>query len=241
MGTVWSNTRKSKFLTPVVIIVVAMVLAGVVGIKPVHASSPPSPPENLTVTPVSSTKIYLRWDDMSDNEIRFVIERKTGRGGYFPVNEVGSNVTVYIDYGLNPEAVYYYRVKAHGSAGDSGYSNEASTESLSSPVPSPVLMSPVKSSIATTLTPKLQWVASEDEVTYALQVAKDKNFEKIVMDKTGIEYPYYIVTESVLKWYSTYYWRVKCLDENGTFSEWSQTWYFMALQRSFGIHYCNCH
>jgi hypothetical protein len=241
MGMVRSNTRQSKLLTPVIIIIVAMVLAGVVGIQPVQASSPPSPPENLTVTAISSTKIYLRWDDKSDNEIRFVIERKTGKGGYFPVNEVGSNVTVYLDYGLNPEAVYYYRVKAHGSAGDSAYSNEASTEALSSPVLSPILMSPMKSAISTTLTPKLQWVASDDEVTYALQVARDKNFEKIVLDKTGIEESYYTVPESVLKWYSTYYWRVNSRDENGTSSDWSETWYFVALQRSFGISYCNCH
>jgi hypothetical protein len=241
MGTVRSNTRHRILLTSAVIIIIAMMFAGMVGIKPVHASSPPASPENLTATAVSSTQIYLRWDDKSDNEIRFVIERKTGKGGYFPVNEVGSNVTVYMDYGLNPEAVYYYRVKAHGSAGDSGYSNEASTEALSSPIPSPTLMSPVKSSIATTLTPKLQWVASENEVTYALQVAADKGFEKIVLDKTGIEEPYYTVPDSVLKWYSTYYWRVKCQHKNGLSSDWSEPWYFVALQRSFGVHYCNCH
>jgi hypothetical protein len=241
MGTVRSNTRRSKLLAPVVIIIVSIIVAGVIGIQPVQASSPPSPPENLTVTAISSTKIYLRWDDKSDNEIRFVIERKTGRGGYFPVNEVGSNVTAYLDYGLNPDAVYYYRVKAHGSAGDSAYSNEASTEALASPIPSPVLMSPMKSSIATTLTPKLQWVASDADVTYALQVARDKNFEKIVLDKTGIEESYYTVPESVLKWYSTFYWRVRCRGENGTSSDWSEPWYFVALQRSFGVNYCNCH
>jgi hypothetical protein len=241
MGTEWSNCWRRIFLTSAVIIIMALVFVGMMGIKPVHASSPPSPPENLTATAVSSTQIYLRWDDKSDNEIRFVIERKTGKGGYFPVNIVGSNTTSYTDTGLNPDAVYNYRVKAHGSAGDSEYSNEATITALSLPLEPPLLLSPSNGSIVTTLTPQMKWVPAEDEVTYILEIATDSGFSGSKLRKTDIEEAGYTVPESILKWNSSYYWRIRCEDESGTLSEWSAHVYFRLFPRSFGIHYCNCH
>jgi len=87
----------------------------------------PSSPSDLNTTVVSNSQIDLSWTDNSYNETGFKIERKTGSGGtYVQINSVGSNVTSYSDKGLTESTRYYYRVRAYGSTGNSGYSNEAS-------------------------------------------------------------------------------------------------------------------
>jgi hypothetical protein len=40
---------------------------------------------------------------------------------------VGANVTTYPDTGLAPSTTYSYRIRASNSAGDSGYSNTATS------------------------------------------------------------------------------------------------------------------
>jgi len=86
---------------------------------------PPNAPSNLQATALSPVRIKLTWQDNSDNELGFKIERKTLDGTWTEIAEVGNNVTNYEDVGLTPQNTYYYRVKAYNSAGDSDYSNEA--------------------------------------------------------------------------------------------------------------------
>ncbi|MBI4837631.1 MAG: fibronectin type III domain-containing protein [Nitrospirae bacterium] len=87
----------------------------------------PAAPSNLIATPISSTQINLSWTDNSNNETGFKIERKLGVDGtYSQIADVGANATTYADAVLLIGTVYYYRIKAYSSVGDSDYSNEAS-------------------------------------------------------------------------------------------------------------------
>jgi subtilisin family serine protease len=89
--------------------------------------TPPSAPTNLSATVISKTRIDLSWQDNATNETGFIIERKTGAiGTYSEIAEAGAEITAYSDLNLSP-GTYYYRVKAYNAAGDSSYSNEAST------------------------------------------------------------------------------------------------------------------
>jgi len=114
---------------------------------------PPPSPSNLTTTVVSSTQIDLSWQDNSDNEDGFRIERKTEseagesqsntylektaplrdrsietNGDWTQIATVPANQTSYSDKGLSPNTTYAYRVQAYNSAGNSSYSDEESKQ-----------------------------------------------------------------------------------------------------------------
>lgn len=86
----------------------------------------PTAPANLQTTSVSGTQINLSWNDNSSNEDGFKIERKTGSSGtYAEIATVNSNVSTYQSVGLEPLTIYYFRVRAYNSGGNSSYSNES--------------------------------------------------------------------------------------------------------------------
>ncbi|MGH7451162.1 MAG: fibronectin type III domain-containing protein, partial [bacterium] len=90
--------------------------------------SPPAAPSALAATVMSSNRIDLSWQDNANDELIFIIERKTGLlGTYAEIVKVNANVTSYSNTGLSPNTKYFYRVRAYKNVGgNSGYSNEAS-------------------------------------------------------------------------------------------------------------------
>jgi hypothetical protein len=72
-------------------------------------------------------EVGLYWQDKSDNENSFLIERSTSvASGFVQIATVGANVVYYVDPGVVRKTTYYYRVRAANSGGKSTYSNVAS-------------------------------------------------------------------------------------------------------------------
>jgi hypothetical protein len=92
-----------------------------------NITTPPSEPSNLTATTVSGTQINLAWISNSGSiESGFHLDwKKLGDTNWTTIN-IGQNVTSYNNTGLLQGTVYYYRVRAYGTGGDSANSNEAS-------------------------------------------------------------------------------------------------------------------
>jgi hypothetical protein len=86
-------------------------------------------PTNLTAD-LNGNNVTLLWNDTSEGEDGFIIERAQKIKGKYNFSEgkvynVGSDITVYEDTGVSP-ASYKYRVKAYKDLIQSDYSNEVS-------------------------------------------------------------------------------------------------------------------
>lgn len=92
----------------------------------------PLAPNNLLAI-ADATTINLTWSDNSSNEDGFKIERKIGASGTYTEIASVSNSTFYANAGVSTNQIYYYRVRAYNTAGNSGYSNEYYAKTLTAP------------------------------------------------------------------------------------------------------------
>jgi len=97
----------------------------------------PAAPSALTASVQGVDAIDLSWTDNADNEFGFKVERRSGGGAFSEIATVDRDGTTYTDTELSSGTAYTYRVRAWNSAGDSGYSGEASA---STPVYVPAMV-----------------------------------------------------------------------------------------------------
>ena len=85
---------------------------------------PPAAPTLLAATATAGLQIDLTWQDNSNNETGFKVERSPdGTEGWTEIATTLANVAAYSNVGLNPGTFYCYRVRAYNVTGDSDYSN----------------------------------------------------------------------------------------------------------------------
>ena len=92
-----------------------------------------------------TTTLLLTWQDNSNNQTGFRIERSSG-GAFIQVAQVGADIGLYLDLSLTPNTAYDYRVVAFNSTSTSSYSNIGSgrtaTSSPTNTAPSVTLSAP---------------------------------------------------------------------------------------------------
>ena len=137
---------KQGKLKAAAVIIGLLVLAGCGGIfEPVDRLNPKDPespvfleapeaPVIVSVVPASDTAITVTWQDNSNTEDGFVLERREGLDGeWAEAATTAANVTEYTDTGLTPATGYFYRLYAFNDAGSSDTTEEAGTATLSGP------------------------------------------------------------------------------------------------------------
>jgi hypothetical protein len=91
----------------------------------------PAAPCSLTASALGIDQVRLDWADCSDDEVEFVIERRSAASNYFmPVGAVAANTLGFIDAGLQPGTAYTYRVLSRNGQGSSLPSPEAPASTL---------------------------------------------------------------------------------------------------------------
>ena len=82
---------------------------------PVVPTSGPAAPSNPGATALSYKSVNVTWQDNSNNEDFFSIQRSTSAGGPFvEVGEASANATSFIDTNnVLSQTTYYYQIKAH--------------------------------------------------------------------------------------------------------------------------------
>ena len=107
----------------------------------------------LCAAPLAAAELRLAWQDNSDNETGFKIERAPGSSGtlvWAQIAQVAANITTYTDTALPHAATYSYRVRAYNSSGDSGPSNIVSATTPAPPpaAPTGLLVAPIAAAAA---------------------------------------------------------------------------------------------
>lgn len=84
--------------------------------------TPPATPTGVTAQALSHKQVQVSWTDNSNNEEGFEVRRATSPTGTFSVvGLVEANVTQFVDAGLAPNTIYYYRVRSVGVTGESAF------------------------------------------------------------------------------------------------------------------------
>jgi len=86
----------------------------------------PAAPSGLSAVAASSSAITLRWADNSGNETGFIVQRSANGVDFTQIATLGAGTTSYSSNGLAASTLYYYRVRAYNSAGNSAFSNTSS-------------------------------------------------------------------------------------------------------------------
>jgi hypothetical protein len=84
-----------------------------------YSGGAPMEPTGITATPVSDTAIELTWEDNSDNEEGFIIQRSLTTSNFEDIHTTEPDVTSFTDTGLSSNTQYYYRVMAVNQVADS--------------------------------------------------------------------------------------------------------------------------
>lgn len=95
--------------------------------------TPPAAPRNLALKVVSMSQIDLTWEDGSDNEVGFHIQRSINGRDFSEIVSVPENSTSYSNQSLTSDTKYWYRIQAYNNFGKSAFSNVASETTPSVP------------------------------------------------------------------------------------------------------------
>lgn len=78
-----------------------------------------------TAPPPQPMSITLTWQDNSNNEDGFKVERGTDGVNFSQISQTAANIVTFVDNTVLANTRYYYRVRAFNSAGNSAYTNIA--------------------------------------------------------------------------------------------------------------------
>jgi len=95
-------------------------------------SSTPAP-SSLSATAQSTSTIQLAWNDNSDDEDGFDIQRSLDGNSWSALITVTPDSTNYTNTGLETATTYYYRVRASSPVQDSGWSSVANAQTFGIP------------------------------------------------------------------------------------------------------------
>ncbi|MDD5136458.1 MAG: S8 family serine peptidase [Candidatus Omnitrophica bacterium] len=173
-------------------------------------------PSGLTATVASSAEIDLSWTDNSNDERKFIVERKTGANGkYAEIHRTIPRHAYYKDKTPATGTTYYYRVRAINKTGHySEYSNEASATTLL-PAPSGLTAYTVSKSVIA-----IYWKDNAgDAKNFLIERKTGAKGAYAQIHKTGPKDTDYRNTQ--LSRGTTYYYRVRVINKNGCYSGYS--------------------
>lgn len=179
--------------------------------------APPSPPSNVRLAGTPTlVRIPITWDDNSDDEIGFIIKRRTVPSwNYAPLDSVLTDIQVYSDrYNLEGSTEYGYKVASYNESGES-----LSAELRVTTPPRPPLAPVNLTAEATSLTEvDLAWFFADFQDVidfYEIERRDEPDGDFIyISEAEGIDNTYYHDT-GLEPDEHTYWYRVRACNEGG--------------------------
>jgi len=175
--------------------------------------NPPSAPTAASVTVLSSSSLQFSWNDNSNNESGFVVERRTSAGAFGVVANPGANANSFTDTGLTANTTYFYHVKAVNAGGSSAFSSELSGTTLPQPPAAPSNLQVAVHSLSQL---GVTWDDNSDNETgfrVERRVGANKNGPWVEVALLGVNATSYLDTD--VEPNETYTYRVKATNTGG--------------------------
>lgn len=173
---------------------------------------PPAAPSGLQAAAAGPGAVDLTWTDGSDNEARFLVERRPGDGGgWSEVGVSGADTARFADTGLSPVTTYAYRVRACNDAGCSAYTAEASATTEAVPPAAPMSLSAMADGPSAIL---LSWTdASNNETGFQVERRAMADSTWVQAGAPGADTA--VFTDSGLAPNTSYSYRVRACNDAG--------------------------
>ncbi|UXP33884.1 DNRLRE domain-containing protein [Reichenbachiella agarivorans] len=180
----------------------------------------PADPTALSAHVASDTEIQLSWNDNTNNELGYKIERKEGSGSFVELADLDPNTTQYSDLSLTSSTAYTYRVIAYNMIGNSNYSHEIAATTLTSGASVPVAPTTLSAVVASDTEIALTWTDNaSDENGYKIE---RKEGEGEFTEIANVPADASAYTDSGLTSETTYTYRVIAYNSTGS-SNYSNT------------------
>lgn len=152
----------------------------------------PDDPTSLTITPATSTRANWAFTDNANNETGYKIERAPDVAGspgtYVEIDVIGGNQTSYSSNDQVAEGVYWGRVRAYNSFGNSGYSNAVQYAMPAAPETDiTILPEGVTSAVARATAGTAEWQAFEAYLDANLNVPTEGGYQGSQLE-TGVDF-----------------------------------------------------
>ncbi len=123
------------------------------------------PPTNLTANVTGSANVRLNWEDNSDNENYFAVQRSSAGGNFNRIAALTKNSTTYFDSGngVVVGSTYLYRIVAYSNE-DSAISNTVSIKITSGILLPPTNLTATYNSLVRVV--QLNWNSSDNNILY---------------------------------------------------------------------------
>jgi len=170
-------------------------------------------PKSVDAELTGITKIELTWEDISEDETGFRIERAEGETGVFDtIAEVQAGATAFVDTVLEELTLYRYRVLAFNDSLTSSYEKIVSVTTLSSTsLPAAVSdPSPGNNALNIGADTTLMWKASINADSYDVFFGTE-NPPPFVINQSEATF-----NPGGLEKGTIYYWRINGINTNGT-------------------------
>ncbi|WP_020529367.1 DUF7619 domain-containing protein [Flexithrix dorotheae] len=174
---------------------------------------PPEAPDSLKVSEKSATTITLSWQDLSEDESGFALERAENQQFEMSTTiNLTAETSSYVDTALTSNTTYYYRLRAKTEEIYSAYSNTLKVKTEKIQISAPTDLQIV---FEDTYFPKLTWRDHADnEFRYAIERALSANFSPSELFYTFANAEEYV--DETVSIGQNYFYRVKATNTEGS-------------------------